>query len=208
MPVLEILQLKIKPTISPDNPSILTSLRTVRSSLAEKVHLTHSRFFRALEDPSLIYVLGLWPNLATHQAFLSSPLKPSILAPQDDLLDFNWMLHIPLEDLETLSSTLEVPIVAIARLHVKGGEHVIAHKEITGRYGHMLVERAKPFGVVEGWRVDGEVGKEELVVITGWEAKEEHLVFGAGLREKYPDYATLRDHWEAFEANHMRDMET
>jgi hypothetical protein len=207
MPVLEILQLKIKPSISPTDPSILTSLRTVRSSLAQKVHPTHSRFFCALEDPALIYVFGLWPNVATHQAFLSSPLKPSILSPQDDLLDFNWMIHIPLEDEETLSSTLEAPIVAIARLHVKGGEHVICHKEITGQYGHMLVERTKPFGVVEGWRVDKEAGSEEQVVITGWEAKEDNMAFMARLSKKYPDYATLRDHWEGFEANNMRDME-
>jgi len=171
------------------------------------VHATHSRFFQALEDPTLIYVLGLWPNLQTHQSFLASPLKPEILSPQQDLLDFGWMIHIPLEDLESLP--LGAPIVAIARLHVKGGEHVIAHKEITGRYGGMLVERTKPYGVVEGWRVDGEEGaqEQEQVVITGWEAKEDHLAFGAGLRETYPDYAGLRDHWQGIEVNHMRDME-
>jgi hypothetical protein len=209
MPVLEILQLKTKPDISPSNPSILKSLQTVRQSLAEKIHPTHSRFYRALEDPSLIYVLGLWPSIATHRSFLSSPLKASILSPQDDLLDFNWMIHIELDSIESMEelSVLDAPVVAIARLHVKGGKHVIAHIEITGRYSGMLVERTKPWVVVEGWRVDGEVGKEEQVVITGWQEKEDHMAFGAGLREKYTDYAGLRHHWEGFEANHMKDME-
>lgn len=93
---------------------------------------------------------------------------------------------------------LEAPIIAIARITVKSGEHVKLHKEITARYRGLLEERTKPFGVVEGWRIDGEEeGEREQVIVTGWEKKEDHLAFGVG----------LRDHWDSAEASHMKDME-
>jgi heme-degrading monooxygenase HmoA len=207
MPVLEILQLKIKPTISTTNPSILTSLRTVRQSLAQEVHPTHSRFYQSIEDPYLIYVFGLWDSLSQHHDFLSSPLRTEILLPQEDLLDFSWCIHIEIDSMQQLP--LEAPIVAIARIKLKSGDHhVKTHEAITARYRSVLEERTRPFGVVEGRRVDGGVegGKEE-VVITGWETKEDHLAFGVGLREKNEDYRGLREHWEGVEASHVRHME-
>jgi hypothetical protein len=206
MPALEILQLKVKPNISSSDPAILTSLRTVRESLAQKIHPTRSRFYQSIEDSSLIYVLGLWTSLSQHHDFLSSPLRAEILSPQEHLLDFGWCVHIPVEKMEDLP--LEAPIVAIARIKVKSGEHVKLLKEITERYRDVLEERTRPFGIVEGWRMDGEDGSErEQVVVTGWEKKEDHVTFGAGLREKFEDYRGLRDHWESLEASHMKDME-
>jgi heme-degrading monooxygenase HmoA len=196
MPVLEILQLKVKPNISPSDLAILTSLRTVRESLAQNIHPTHSRFYQSIEDQSLIYIIGLWTSLSQHHDFLSSPLRAEILSPQEHLLDFGWCVHIPVESMEDLP--LEAPIIAIARITVKSGEHVKLHKEITARYRGLLEERTKPFGVVEGWRIDGEEeGEREQVIVTGWEKKEDHLAFGVG----------LRDHWDSAEASHMKDME-
>jgi len=204
MPVLEVLQLKVKPKIHPADPSILTSLRTVRSLLASKIHATHSRFYQSIEDSTLIYVLGLWDTLSQHQSFLSSSLREEILAPQEHVLDFGWCVHIPLEKMEDLP--LEAPVVAVARLKVKSGESLKLHQEITGRYRGVLEEETRPFGVVEGWRLDGGEGREQ-VIITGWREKEDHLKFGEGLREKFEDYRSLRGHWEGVEASHMRDME-
>ena len=207
MPVLEILQLKIKDTVSPSNPAVLTSLRTVRTSLAQNVHPTHSRFYQSIEDPSLIYVLGLWDSLSQHQDFLSSPLKTEILTPQEDLLDFNWCVHIEIESNNQLP--LKAPIMSIARITLKSGDHhVKQHREITARYRSVLEERTRPFGVVQGPRVDGgEEGEREEVIITGWETKEDHLTFGAGLRERNEDYRRLREHWESVEVSHFRNME-
>lgn len=207
MPVLEILQLKIKPTIDPSNLSILTSLRTVRTSLAQKIHPTHSRFYQSIEDTSLIYVLGLWDSLSQHQDFLSSPLKTDILSPQEDLLDFSWCLHIELDSMNQLP--LKAPILSIARIKLKSGDyHVKQHEEITAQYRPVLKVRSRPFGVVEGWKIDGGAeGERESVVITGWETKEDHLEFRAGLRERNGDYRDLREHWESVEVSHVRDME-
>jgi len=39
------------------------------------------------------------------------------------------------------------------------------------------------------------------VVITVWEKIEDHLMFEAGLREKFEDSRGLRDHWENVEAS-------
>jgi hypothetical protein len=207
MPVLEILQLRIKPSISPSDLSILTSLRTVRTSLAEKIHPTNSRFYHSIEDPSLIYVLGLWDSLSKHQDFLSSPLKTEILSPQEDLLDFSWCIHIEVDSMNQLP--LKAPILSIARVKLKSGDHhVKQHEEITARYRGVLEERTRPFGVVQGRRVDGGEGEREDVVITGWETKEDHWAFSAGLRERNEDYRGLREQWESIEVSHVRDMES
>ncbi|KAH8759168.1 hypothetical protein BGZ57DRAFT_932358 [Hyaloscypha finlandica] len=207
MPVLEVLQLKIKPDISLLDPAILTSLQAVRTSLAEKIHPTHSRFYQSIEDPSLIYVLGLWTSLSQHQDFLSSAVRAEILAPQEHLLDFSWCVHIPLGKMEDLP--LDAPVVAIARIKVKSEQYLRLHNEIAGRYRRVLEERTSPFGVADGWRIDldGRGAENENLIITGWEKKEDRLAFEAGLREKFEDYRGLRDHWESVEASHTRDME-
>jgi hypothetical protein len=206
MSILEILQLKVKPTTEPSNPAILASLRTVRQSLAQKVHATQSRFYHSIEDTSLIYVLGLWDSLSQHQVFLSSPLKDEILSPQEDLLDFGWCIHIEMDSMNQLP--LKAPILSIARIKLKSGDyHVKQHEEITARYRSVLKARTGPCGVVEGWRIDGEDGEREQVFITGWETKEDHLEFSAGLGERNGDYRGLREHWESVEVSHVRDME-
>ena len=121
------------------------------------------------------------------------------------MLDFGWCVHIPIDRMEDLP--LEAPVVAVARLRVKSGEHESLHREITGRYRGVLEEETKPWGVVEGWILDGEEGEREQVVITGWREKEDRVKFEAGMRETFEDYRSLRDYWEVVEASHMKDIE-
>jgi heme-degrading monooxygenase HmoA len=202
MPVLEILLLKTKPSIPPTSPLILTSLQTVRSLLAAKIHATQSHFYRTTEDASKIYILGLWPSLSAHQAFLASPLRKEILAPQEELLDFVWCVHVQVSGWEDVP--IGAPVVSIARIKVKGGEEG-RHESVTGKYEGRLRE-ATGWGVVSGWVLD-EGGERENVVITGWRTREEHLEFGRGMGEEFEDYRALREGWESVDVGHGKDME-
>src|SRR4051812_38878765 len=96
MPVLEVTQLRLK-GISAADQSLLDSLDAVRSILK-----TNSRFYHCIEEPSLIYILGIWPSLAAHRAFLDSPECHEILGPQEELLEFQWSLHMELDAMVSL----------------------------------------------------------------------------------------------------------
>jgi hypothetical protein len=80
-PVLEITLLRLASSqSSPSNANILSILQHVRSLLAKKVNTTHSRFFRGVDDPTLVYILGVWPSIETHKEFLANEiLKTEVL---------------------------------------------------------------------------------------------------------------------------------
>lgn len=204
MPVLEICLLKVKPSISPTSPLLLTSLQKVRTTLATRITNTASRFYQSLEDPTEIYILGIWPTLAAHHTFLASPEKAEILDAQQDLLDFGWILHIPIESMDEVP--FDAPVMAITRLFVKG-EHVRRYKEVGAKYREKVVEGTKPFRIVNGWRVDGEEGRLENVILTGWETREAHFEFTAAMVEKFPEYGTVKDCCEGMELSHCVNME-
>jgi heme-degrading monooxygenase HmoA len=202
MSVLEILRLRVKHGISPTDPAILSSLITVRSNLRSKVTDTNSKFYQCVEDPSLIYVFGIWPSLEAHKAFLSSPSKSAILAPQDDLVDFNWMLHIPLSDMEDLP--LDAPVLSIARMQpFGGGERLVEFTDVIEKY----IRLATPWKRVDRWRVDCEEGKKELVLLSGWESIDSHESFTSGVRRDHSQYASAMGHLEKGEIKHARNME-
>ncbi|KAH9219282.1 hypothetical protein DL95DRAFT_384718, partial [Leptodontidium sp. 2 PMI_412] len=120
--ILEICQLKVKSNLSPSDPSLLKVLSKARTELKERVHNTNSRFYQCIEDPTLIYILGVWPSLARHTEFLKTPEKSDILDSQEDLFDFGWILHLEIGERGMDELPLEAPVMAITRLFMKDGE--------------------------------------------------------------------------------------
>lgn len=202
MPILEICQLKIKHHLSQDDPSLLSALQKARTGLREKVVNTYSRFYRCIEDPSLIYILGSWPSLARHEQFLASPHKAEILDEQDEFFDFQWIIHTEIGGLEELP--LDTPIVGIARLFVKNGGVEVYRSEVE-RLGK-LIENTKPYKSVGEWRVDCEEGKFEHVIITGWQKDEDCAIFSKTATE-YLKSSTIGEYTVCMDVKHARDME-
>jgi heme-degrading monooxygenase HmoA len=202
MPVLEILQLQLAPGVSPDDPTIIQNMVSVRTALRERVYNTNSRCYQCIEDPTLIYIFGIWPDLETHQAFIDSPLKSEILALQQDQTKFKWMLHIELDDIKLLP--FDAPVMNIAKLHVKT-EHVTEYYEVQKKHEPLLVEATKPYNVVTAWRCDSEDGKHEYVVLSGWESVEAHEALEAQSREWNKD---AKNWFELVEAVHAKNMES
>jgi len=201
--ILEIIQLKFAPGVSPDDPTFLKNMSNVRTALRERVHNTNSRCYQCIEDPSLLFIFGIWPDLATHQAFLSSPLKNEILALQQDQTKFQWMVHINLaEGIEELP--FDAPVMNVARLRVKDG-HVTAYDDIMEKkHKGLFREATKPYNSIRTWRVDPEAGVDEVVVITGWDSVEAHEEMQKKTWEWTKD---ALEHIEGYEAFHARNME-
>jgi hypothetical protein len=147
MPVLEVTQLRLR-RLSAHDPLLLESLSIVRG----KLH-TKSQFYTCIEDPTTLYILGIWRDLQQHQDFLASPARDEVLGPQEDMLDFQWTVHIEVEGMSSLP--LDAPVLAIERLSVpedcvdafeqaaarnlgnnpiiSGWEHAQAHVSFTAR---------------------------------------------------------------------------
>lgn len=206
MPILEVCQLKIKPHLCNSDPSLLAALQKARTELREKVVDTESRFYRCIEDPTLIYILGVWPSLDRHKEFLTSPYKDEILDSQDELFDFQWIIHTNLNDPSMKAVPIQAPVMGIARLMIKP-ERVEAYQAIVDKYGAFVEEGTRPYkGFVE-WRIDCEEGKFEQVFLTGWQAEGDHAEFTKKTREEHPEYAGVRDKYEGMDVKHARDME-
>ncbi|KAF2491022.1 hypothetical protein BU16DRAFT_444298, partial [Lophium mytilinum] len=175
MPILEVCLLRLKDGLSAYDHALLKTLSTVRSVLK-----TDSKFYNCIEDPSLVYILGIWPTHEAHKAFLASPEKEKVLGPQEDQLEFQWILHMELDDISLLP--LDAPVMAIARLFIKGGKHIEEYNRIVSKYRATIVDGTKPYNVVDGWRSDSEPGKQEALMFSGWASIEAHRAFTAKMR--------------------------
>lgn len=87
--VIELTALRLQPGTSPTSPLLLKVLQDVRTQLN-----SNSRFFHIVEEPSLIYLAGLWTSVRAHNNFLMSPSAEDVLKPQEDLLEWLWTVHV------------------------------------------------------------------------------------------------------------------
>jgi hypothetical protein len=211
MPILELTHLTLKPTLSPNDPAILTSLVNVRTLLASKVHRTNSRFYVSVSNPSEIYILGSWPTVEAHHAFLSSPIKTEILGPQEHVFDFQWGIHVPSSDgekggMENLP--LNAPVLAVARLFIKPEkEQTDQYQRVLDKYRHLIVDATKPWAVFDGWRCDAPDGEPEALMLSGWESEGAHDEFRVRVRGANEEYAGIRETYRGMSVVHVRDLE-
>ncbi|KAF2266622.1 hypothetical protein CC78DRAFT_120852 [Lojkania enalia] len=198
MPILEVTKLRLKGVQATD-PTLLKNLSSVRSKLQ-----TNSQFYNCIEDPSLIYILGIWPSLDAHDHFLASPTRSEVLGPQEEFLEFQWTIHMELDAMSSLP--LNAPVMAISRLFVKA-ESVDAFSGAVLPHERTTEDAAsKPYNAVKSWRCDAEPGKHEAVIFTGWDTAQAHAVFTAEVRGT-TEHAAISQHYEGMDVQLVRNME-
>ncbi|KAF2839892.1 hypothetical protein M501DRAFT_915718, partial [Patellaria atrata CBS 101060] len=198
MPTLELTSLSLLPPTTATTPTLLPVLRTVRTALQ-----TNSHFYTCLDDPSKLYILGHWASLSAHQDFLSSSSAASILEPQEDLLEFNWGIHIPLSPSAQLP--LSAPVIALTRLFIQPARVA----EFVAKLPHVVdvLAAASRYPVLAAWREDAEEGRPECVVISGWESPEGHTEFTVRAIGEDVEYASVQKCLTGLEVRHLRDLE-
>ncbi|KAI8934445.1 hypothetical protein NX059_009177 [Plenodomus lindquistii] len=196
MPTLEITQLRLK-GIAVDDPVLLENLSDVRTKLE-----THSRFYSCIEDPELIYILGIWPTLTAHLDFLASPARGKVLGPQEDILQFCWTAHLELDSMSSLP--LDAPVLAIERLSF-GGDPQDPLEHYPAKHAYELSDN-HPFKVKHGWRCDPTVGSHELFIFSGWKDVQSHVTFEES-RQGDSDFAHVKGQCEHILIHHGRDLE-
>lgn len=198
MSVLEVTQLRLK-GLPADDPLLLESLSTVRGKLQ-----TQSQFYTCIEDPTLIYILGIWPSLDAHWDFLASKARDEVLGPQEDMLQFRWTVHMKLDSM--LSLPLNAPVLAIEWLKIRA-EHVDTFEQTVIRHAQHL-KSSHPFKVAYGWRCDADAGSHEALIFSGWQNAQAQVT-SAWRQQSAGDgeNAAIIGKYEELQAHHARNLE-
>jgi len=206
MPVLEILLLRVRPSVSPYNPGLLANLSNVRGKIK-----TNSRFYHAIEDPSLIYIIGQWSSLAAHQQFLASPDRDGILAEQEKQLSFEWMVHIEIAADESIGSVdnvpFDAPVMSFCRWEMKpSSADMDMFSSSVAKHAQVVIEAAKPHHVVSGVVLESPEGRKEYVMLTGWASPEAYQRFTSGQKQDSA-YMILSEYVNECQIMHGKNLE-
>ncbi|KAG9019302.1 hypothetical protein FRB90_004015 [Tulasnella sp. 427] len=232
MPVLEIALLHIRTSsgelasTSNDVENPLTPY--IKGALHHALHVLRAstpetypfNLLQQHEDPSYLYIVGLWPSIEAHEAFLPSEENKQLLSSLEGKVGVEWMYHAQIGtsasddaivgDVPKLIS--EAPVIAIGRHGVKGASKAVF--EETWRAGSGGLRSFSGREPVGGWRVgrvfgvknnDGEKGfkeetDEEWVVLSGWDAVERHSAFAGS--EEFKKYSKMRPYVVTFDVKH------
>jgi hypothetical protein len=198
MPVLEVTQLRLK-RLSADSPQLLHILSDVRDKLQTK-----SQFYTCVQDPTTLYILGIWRDLKQHLDFLASPTRDEILGPQESFLEFQWSVHIEFEDMSSLP--LDAPVLAIERLSVEE-DYVGAVDQAAKRYVQHLQDN-NPFRAAYGWRCDELFGSREVLIFSGCETVQAHVGFSTRQHDSEEKCsASISGHYKEVLVHHTKNLE-
>ncbi|KAL3420494.1 hypothetical protein PVAG01_06939 [Phlyctema vagabunda] len=197
MPILEVLQVRLKDGISAGDPSLLRNLATVRSKIK-----TNSRFYVSLKNPQLVFILGEWPSLAAHKVFLASAERNDILSPQDEQVEFQWMAHLEFGGMSHLP--LEAPVLIISR-YVFLNHDSLELCQALDKAETTLQQHTDPLPVIIGWRCDSEPGNNEYFQFSGWEREGMHAIIREVLQESIS--GVHEDNLKCMEIFEVVDME-
>jgi heme-degrading monooxygenase HmoA len=195
MAVLELTLLRLKHGVNHTDATLLSNLRAIRAEIK-----TNSRFYHCTEDPSLLYILGLWPSQEAHNNFLASADRARILGPQEQQTEFLWGIHAELDSMQSLPLTARV--LAISRQVVRP-ESVEKYDEIMATEEKIIQDATALYPVVRVWRIDAEKGKHEALIFTGWNSVDEHVEFMEANKNKESTELILVE-----ETKHGLDLES
>ncbi|KAG8916557.1 hypothetical protein FRC01_002993 [Tulasnella sp. 417] len=233
MPVLELALLHIRqPTSDSTTSSVDPLTPDIRQALHYALHVLCARtperyqftLLQQHEDPSYLYIVGLWPSVESHEEFLPSDENKRLLSSLEGQVDVEWMYHAQIST-STSDNTVvsdattffnESPVVAIGRHGVESAKKAVF--EETWRAGAGGLASFSGRNPVGGWRVGriygakkdaaasgtGENINDEWLLFSGWDAVEKHSAFAAS--DEFKEYSKMRPHVATFEVRHARKV--
>lgn len=209
MPTLEILKLQLKPGVSATSTELLAILSSVRAFVK-----TNSRFYTCIEDNSLLYILGEWPSLDAHKAFLSSRERETVLKPQEEVADIVWCEHVEIPDSMNNTLPLGAQVLALARVWIKpDATSCEKFEKLVRKYRDEIVTGSSAEVMFDGWRADQVEGEKQYVLLSGWDSQKHHLAWEETTRRDIPEYAGMRKFYDVrkgevgLEVVHLNDVE-
>jgi heme-degrading monooxygenase HmoA len=221
MPVSEFAVIPLTQPITQDYPALpktlIQNLKYAKEVL-ESASGYGFRYFQQIEDPSLIYILGLWDSVAAHDGFVASPENQRLLELFKNDISMTgdrkmtlWHLEgdiFALNPSSALKSVFTVPAISINRHSVpaeKKEGFVNKFQEVRD----ILEDYAKPFKVVGGWRIEKEEvnGKEreEWALFSGFNSVDHHMAFAN--TDPFQKYREIVGFVEGFDVKHLKTIE-
>lgn len=208
MAVLELTKRRLNLGISQTDPSLLEVLPKLRTAAK-----TEFLFYAAIEDPTALLILGIWPSIAAHEAFSTSAQAKSILTPLNNLSKQEWTEHMNLgtQTISYLPTT--ATIMTISRAFLKPFPNPQEYFSKISSLKAPIEEETKPWPCVFDWTVDTDIatepGPHKWLMFVGWRTKKQHRLYSQGLRESLPMFNTIPAHYdEGTEHFHCWDVET
>lgn len=207
MAVLEVTKRRLNPGIFQTNQSLLKVLPTLRTSAK-----TEFLFYAAIEDPTALLILSIWPSISAHTAFSTNPQAKSILTPLDNLSTQEWTEHIDLGTKKLSDLPTFAPIMTISRAFLKPFPNPQEYFSKISSLKVPIEEETKPWSCVFDWTVDTDIttepGPHKWLMFVGWRTKKQHRLYSQGLRETLPMFSTIPAHYdEGTEHFHCWDLE-
>lgn len=165
MTISEIGLLRLKPTASLEDPDIQRRLKDIKSHLSSFTGHQFS-YFRQLEDPSLLYLLGQWESLESHYKGMhgSAEWKKGVME-MSNYFDFQWMAHydFQLDSLEPpADDDDDAGVLEVHRFLMKTGSRAEFDKHAKAISAESTGEKGNALG---GWKADSKEGSEEYAVV-------------------------------------------
>jgi len=164
----------------------ITNFPNLPSTLAERA----SHCFQQIEEPGRILITAKWESVESHWKWIGSRENIEVMeslgqyfvsGSPDDMV----LLHV---DADIFGSgavdshgesnrLLDSPAVSVERMFIDAGKKDEFIRKL-GAIQELLKEATAPHLVQGGWRLDGDsVGRQEYVLVTGWNTIQEHVKF-------------------------------
>ncbi len=160
MAISEIGLLRLKPSASLEDPEIQKRLADIKSHLSS---FTGHEFyyFRQVQDPSLLYLLGQWESLESHYKGMhgSEEWKKGVME-MSNYFAFQWMAHY---DFQLASLKPDAgSIMEVRRFLMKTNARAAFDKHAKAIETEAIGDKDS---LVSGWKVDAKEDNEEYAVI-------------------------------------------
>ncbi|KAK6371279.1 hypothetical protein LTS17_009010 [Exophiala oligosperma] len=206
MPVTELALLRLRPGTEWPTAELNAKLRQAKRVM-ETASGFDFRYFRAVEDPDVIFIFGAWPSVEFHMTnFIPSQDNQELLELLKDQVTVEWMFHLDIDQTHS-PPPWHTNVIAVVRHFITDGEKESFKATFETNKHHLEAFIGGSDRVVGGWRIDkgfdpsleGEV-KSEYVLITGWRSVEQHHDFAK--TDGFEKYGQIRNHLAGAEVKH------
>ncbi|KAL6245612.1 hypothetical protein RBB50_007611 [Rhinocladiella similis] len=206
MPVTELALLRLRPGTEWPAAELIAHLRKAKSVM-ESASGFKFCYYRAVEDPDVIFIFGEWPSVEFHMTnFIPSQENQELLELLKDQVTVEWMFHL---DIDQTQSPLpwHRRVIAVVRHFIADGEKESFQATFQENKHNLEAFIGGSDRVVGGWRIDkgvdpsleGEL-KSEYVLISGWRSVEQHQDFAK--TEGFQKYGQIRNHLAGADIKH------
>ena len=169
MAIIELAHIQLKDGVKASDPDLLRNLKEVKRVIEEYSKLP-TLFFEQADDPTVMYVIGAWPNKETHEnGFNGSPQQAEILGLIKDQMGIDWMHYM---DIDQKKIPVDSPVLALIKetlpKHINRASFDQDFAQATASLG------GARYGAVGAWNLRKDIHEPDVRVhFTGWETVDE-----------------------------------